>query len=224
MKIMPWFHSLLFPEKCVLCGAILRRGEQDLCHACRVDAPECPLSNTRHPFLDSWVAVWYYEGNVRRSLLRYKFYGKQHYATSYARLLAMRLLRENRADVDVITWIPISEKRRRKRGFDQVERIAIKLGAELGIPVLPLLWKRRDNPPQSRIHGRAERRANVIGAYEAIHVRELDGKRLLLLDDILTTGATAEECARVLLTAGASEIHFAAVAAAGKQKSKPVGD
>lgn len=218
MKLKALIASLLFPEKCVLCGRILGRGEQDLCRACRVDAPECPVSRVKHPFLDSWLAVWYYEGSVRRSILRYKFYGKRHYAAAYGRLLAMRLLREERADVDIITWIPISEKRLRKRGFDQVQLIAEKLSAELELPAAPLLWKRRDNPPQSRITGRAERRANVLGAYEAIHLEQLLDKRVLLLDDVLTTGATAEECGRVLLTAGAREVHFAAVAAAGKQK------
>lgn len=219
MNPAKWIAALLYPEKCVLCGKILGRGEQDLCRTCRVDMPEYQITREKIPFLDSYLAVWYYEGKVRRSILRYKFYGKRHYANAYARLLAMRLLREERTDVDVITWIPISEKRLRKRGFDQVELIAQKLSAELGIPARPLLWKRRDNPPQSRITGRAERRANVLGAYEAIHLAELAERRVLLLDDILTTGATAEECARVLLTAGASEVHFAAVAAAGKQKS-----
>ncbi len=219
MKIASWITALLFPEKCVLCGKILGRGEQDLCRACRVDMPECPISRVKHPFLDSWLAVWYYEGRVRRSILRYKFYGKRHYAAAYARLLAMRLLREERADADVITWIPISEKRLRKRGFDQVELMARKLSEELKIPAQPLLWKRRDNPPQSRITGRAQRRANVLGAYEAIHLEQLEDKRVLLLDDVLTTGSTAEECGRVLLTAGAREVHFAAVAAAGKQNS-----
>lgn len=219
MKITHWITALLFPEKCVLCGKILGRGEQDLCRTCRVDMPECPISRIKHPFLDSWLAVWYYEGKVRRSILRYKFHGKRHYAAAYARLLAMRLLREERADADVITWIPVSEKRLRKRGFDQVELIARKLSEELEIPAQPLLWKRRDNPPQSRITGRAERRANVLGAYEAIHLEQLENKRVLLLDDVLTTGSTAEECGRVLLTAGAREVHFAAVAAAGKQNS-----
>lgn len=88
MSIFSW----LFPEKCALCGRILEREELDLCKKCRVDAPDCPISKTKHPFLDEWTALWYYESDVRKSLLRYKFYGKRNLAVSYARLLGMKLL------------------------------------------------------------------------------------------------------------------------------------
>ena len=209
--------TLLFPEKCVLCGHVLKKTELDLCGKCLPEQPDCPVSNDKYPYLDKWTALWLYQDNVRRSLLKYKFYGRRNYAAAYGRLLSMKLLRYDRADVDVITWIPISEKRKRKRGFDQVELLAEKMAAELQIPGVPLLWKRRDNPQQSKIVGHAQRRANVLGAYEAINRDQLVGKRILLLDDILTTGATAGECARVLLEAGAKEVHFAAVAAARKK-------
>jgi ComF family protein len=217
MSLPAWFMALLFPEKCVLCGHILKKNELDLCRNCMIAQPDCPISMDKYPYLDRWTALWYYQDNVRRSLLKYKFYGRRNYTVSYGRMLAMKLLREDRTDVDVITWIPISEKRKRKRGFDQVELLAEKMTAELQIPAMPLLWKRRDNPQQSRIVGHAQRRANVLGAYEAIHKEEIAGKRILLLDDILTTGATAGECARILLEAGAKEVHFAAVAAARKK-------
>jgi predicted amidophosphoribosyltransferase len=98
-----------------------------------------------------------------------------------------------------------------------VELLAHKVSQELQIPAMALLWKKRDNPQQSRIVGNAQRRANVLGAYEAIHRESIQGKSILLLDDILTTGATAGECARILLEAGAKEVHFAAVAAANKK-------
>lgn len=218
MKLFHLFRQWLFPEKCVLCGKVLEKDELDLCHHCRIHAPECPVINSRYPYLNSWIALWYYEDVVRRSLLRYKFYGKRAYASRYARLLGMKLLREERADFDVLTWIPISDKRRRKRGFDQVELLAEKLGKELGVTPQPLLKKIRDNPAQSGIVGQAERRANVLGVYQVQNPQLIQGKRVLLLDDIVTTGATAGECARVLLTAGAKEVHFAVLAAARQHK------
>ena len=76
------------------------------------------------------------------------------------------------------------------------------------------LKKVRNNRPQSGIVGQAKRRANVLGVYRAVCPQEVRGKRVLLLDDIITTGATAGECARVLLTAGAKEVHCGVIAAA----------
>ena len=218
MKLLQWLSGVLFPEKCVLCGRILQKDELDLCHHCRIDAPECPMTREKYSYIDSWTALWYYEDKVRHSLLKYKFYGRCNYAATYARLLGMKLLQQEQENIDVLTWIPVSEKRRRKRGFDQVELIARHLGENLGITPLPTLKKIRDNPPQSGITGHAERRANVLGVYIEQNRENFYGKRVLLLDDILTTGATAGECARVLLTAGAAEVHLAVVAVARKHK------
>lgn len=214
--ILTWIKELLFPPKCVLCGAILEKDELDLCRECRVNAPEYPIGRLKPQFLDSFAAIWYYEDTVRRSLLRYKFYGARHYAQCYGRILAMKLLQEYPEGFDVLTWVPISRLRKLRRGYDQVELLARAVGAELGMEPRPLLKKVRHNPPQSGIVGQAQRRANVLGIYRAEQEEEIIGKRILLLDDILTTGATAGECARVLLTAGAAEVHCAVVAAVRK--------
>ena len=212
--------DLLFPPKCLLCGRVLERGETDLCRDCRADSPECPVSKNKLPFLDSWAAVWYYEGHARRSLLRYKFQGSRSYAAGYGRLLAMKLLQEHPEGFDLLTWVPISRMRKLKRGFDQVEELALYVGRELGIQPVRLLKKIRHNRPQSGISEQAQRRANVLGVYQATDPRKILGKRILLLDDIVTTGATAGEAARVLLTAGAKEVHLGAVAAARHDTKK----
>lgn len=206
--------DLLFPPKCILCGKILKRGELDLCGECRIHSPECPISKRKLPFLDSWLALWHYEGNVRRSLIRYKFYGKRHYAVGYGRLLAMKILREHEDTFDLISWVPVSKWRRLRRGYDQVELLAEAVCAELGSEPVRCLRKVRHTPSQSGIKGQAQRRANVLGAYRAVNPEYFQGKRILLLDDIITTGSTVGECARVLLTAGAKEVHCAAVGAA----------
>lgn len=205
--------ELLFPPKCILCGKVLKQGEVDLCADCRIHGPECQISKRKLPFLDSWLALWHYEGSVRRSLLRYKFYGKRHYALGYGRLLAMKILREREGDFDLVSWVPVSKWRRFRRGYDQVELLAKAVCEELGMEPVKCLRKIRHTPPQSGIKGQAQRRANVLGAYQAVEPVNFQGKRILLLDDIITTGSTVGECARVLLTAGAKEIHCAAVAA-----------
>ena len=214
MRLLRRIGRLLFPPKCLLCRRLLKKEELDLCRTCRIHGPEAPSSKIKYPFLDSWLAVWYYEEDVRRSLLRYKFHGKRSYASGYGRILAMKLLREREDRYDLITWVPISRLRRLRRGYDQVELLAKAVGGELDTEPVQCLRKCRHTPPQSGIKGRAERRANVLGAYEPVEPERFKGKRVLLLDDIVTTGATLSECARVLLTAGATEIHAAAIAAA----------
>ena len=216
MKLYHFLMELLFPPKCVLCRKLLKNGELDLCGACRVDGPEYPNRKIKLPFLDSFAAVWYYEGNVRSSLLRYKFHNARVYSVSYGRILAMKLLREYPEGFDLLTWVPVSRLRRLRRGYDQVELLAKAVGTELGLSPVPTLKKIRNNRPQSRMKDPAARKANVLGAYRLTDSAEVRGKRVLLLDDILTTGATAGECARMLRMAGAKEVHCAAVAAARK--------
>ena len=209
---------LLFPEKCILCGKILTGGEIDLCRTCRVEAPECPVQKQKRSFLDSWVAIWYYKGYIRSSILRFKFGRARHYAKSYGRILAMKLAAEYPEGFDILTWVPISPIRKLVRGYDQVELLARAAGRELGLEPVRCLRKIRHNRPQSRVSGGAERRANVLGVYRVARNADLRDKRVLLLDDIITTGATAGECARVLLTAGAREVHLGAIAAAHTQQ------
>lgn len=215
MKLYHFLMELLFPPKCVLCRKVLKNGEQDLCRDCREEVSGYRKRKNTPQFLDSFVAVWYYEKSVRKSLLRFKFYGARSYAVSYGRLLAMKLLEEE-LPFDILTWVPVSRLRKIRRGYDQVELIANAVGTELDVEPQPLLRKIRHNRPQSGISDAARRKANVLGAYRMEADMDLSGKRILLLDDILTTGATAGECARVLKTAGAKEVHCAAIAAARK--------
>lgn len=216
MKLYHFLMELLFPPKCVLCRQLLKKGEIDLCRACRMETPEYPNRKIKLQFLDSFAAVWYYEGNVRSSLLRYKFRNARAYSVSYGRILAMKLLAQYPNGFDVLTWVPVSPLRKLRRGYDQVELLAKAVGKELGMTPVPTLKKIRNNRPQSRLKDPAARKANVLGAYRLLDGAEVRGKRVLLLDDILTTGATAGECARVLLSAGAREVHCAAIAAARK--------
>ena len=220
MKLFHLITHFLFPPKCVLCGRILRDEETDLCSCCRTETEIFPKPKSKHPFLASWTALWYYNGNVRKSLIRFKFYNARSHATTYGRLLAMKLLEEYPEGFDLLTWIPISPLRRLRRGYDQVELIAKAVSAELGLEATPTLKKIRHNRPQSRLSSYSRRRANVLGAYKIMPEADIADKRILLLDDILTTGATASEAGRILLTAGAKEVTAAAVAASTHNSNK----
>ena len=124
MKLLSRLLALLFPPKCVLCKRVLEKDELDLCHRCRTDSPECPVSRIRLPFIDSWVALWHYQGLVRKSLHRYKFNGRRSYAPTYGRLLAMKLQREHPEGFDCLTWVPTGAIRKFFRGYDQVALLA----------------------------------------------------------------------------------------------------
>ncbi len=220
MRILHWLGNLLFPPKCVLCGKLLPRDALDLCRGCRIDSPECASFRKKFTFLDGWAAVWYYEGQVRKSILRYKFRGSRSYAACYGRMLAMKLQENFPQGFDLLTWVPTSPKRMRQRGFDQVQLLAEAVGQELDMQPQRLLQKIRENPPQSGITGDAQRRANVLGAYKVTDAPAVKGKRILLLDDVITTGATASEAAKMLLTAGAEQVYCGAVAVARRDGNK----
>ncbi len=218
--------DILFPPKCVFCGKLLD-GEPDICGKCRGSLEEFPeLSPNTQPdgksrlqFLDSFTAVWYYKGKVRDGILGLKFHYRVDYAEPLGRSIAMKVLREQGTGFDVVTWAPVSALRKLRRGYDQSQLLARTVGKELDIPVKRLLKKQRHTPAQSRLTTEA-RKANVLGAYRLAGKQSAAGKRVLLIDDVFTTGATAEECARVLLTAGAKSVSCAAVAAAPRHSDK----
>ena len=208
--------ELLFPRKCILCGKLLHRADTDLCRSCRTKTDDYRRYGRKLPNISAFTAVWYYEDQVRESLLRYKFYNRRSYAQGYGRIMAMRFL-EDLPPADVIAWVPVSRRRRWHRGYDQAQLLAQAVSRETGLPCCRLLEKFRHNRAQSGLERAEQRRANVLGVYRPVHPEQIRGRRILLLDDILTTGATASECARVLRTAGAEEVMFAAVAAGRNQ-------
>ena len=212
--------QFLFPPKCVLCRKILSKEETDLCHKCREEQPVYPDAKIKLSFLAQWTGLWYYKENVRLSILRYKFGGRRSYAAAYGRLLAMKLQKDGWDTPDVLTWIPISRQRKRKRGYDQVEIFGKVLAEELGLELIPALRKIRNTKPQSTMGSFSHRKANILGAFMVTDPELIRGKSVLLLDDIVTTGATASECARILLTAGAKEVKLATLAVASHEKSR----
>ena len=113
---------------------------------------------------------------------------------------------------DLVAWVPVSRKRRRERGYDQAQLLAEQVADLLQMPVCHCLKKVRDNPPQSGVETPEERRKNVRGRYMPLDPEQFENKRILLVDDVITTGETMEECSRVLCTAGAEQVVCAALA------------
>lgn len=203
--------DILFPPKCVFCDAILPLGSNGVCERCLATLPRASRRERRVKFIKSVSAPLYYEGIVRRSLLMFKFRSYPARGRAFG-LLVGEELAARETEFDVLTWAPLHRRRFRKRGYDQAQIIAEAAAARLGTSAVPTLRKLRNATPQSRIKTAEGKRANISGCYEVLDPASVRGKRVLLVDDIITTGSTVSECARMLLLAGAKEVHAAALA------------
>lgn len=213
MKVLDWLLDLLYPPRCAFCRRLLTGQERGVCRFCRPKLPYVPADGQVQHFrnVDQCLSPLYYHGSVKDSLHRYKFDGLSAYADIYSEFI-VKCIDENQISCDSITWVPLSRRRLRKRGYDQAELLAKGIGKRLGLPPVRLLKKRRDTPPQSKTGSAEKRRANIAGAYTCLRPEQVVGKRVLLVDDIVTTGATLSEAAGLLKKAGAVEVLAATVA------------
>ena len=206
--------DLLFPPKCVFCGRLLASGERDFCARCQRELPwlEGAAAEQQGEFFTLCVSPLAYRDQVRASIQRYKFKGRQGYHKAYGRLVAQCVHDHLAGRYDLISWVPLSQRRKKERGYDQAFLLAGAAALELGEVAVETLRKPRNTDAQSGLQGEAERRANVLGVYRAPDAAA--GLRVLLADDVVTTGSTLSECARILRTAGAKEVFCATLARA----------
>ncbi len=229
-------RDLLFPEKCACCGAYLTEENEssctDVCNDCagavfRVLPPYCPhcfrgkdscrCYKQRPLAFDRLITPFYYEGAVRNAIMRMKFDGKESVARFLGRELGAEV--ETRCygyPIDIVTCVPASPESLASRGFNQSRSIAENLGLSSEsfpfiVPDYSLLVKRKSDAVQHRLGARGRFR-NIEGSFELNRNRDVLGKTILLVDDIMTTGATADECARVLKFAGADKVLLATAA------------
>ena len=202
-KITDNLLGVFFPRKCPFCGKLT--GKTLLCETCGAALPRCEEIRQGADF-GRCTAPLYYERPVRDAILAFKFKAKLGGLDAFGRLMAQTAAERYSGEFDAITWVPVSQKRLKKRGYDQARYLTASMCVDWHVAPLETLRKVTDNPPQSGLDDAAARRANVLGVYEAVSPERFAGKRLLLVDDICTTGATLGECARVLKAAGAAEV------------------
>jgi ComF family protein len=194
--------NLIVPKRCAFCRAVTPDG---LCDNCQTKLPwrlPCDAGGVVSPLC--------YKDTVRLALHRYKFRGFSGYAAVFAELMA-QAVRDCRVEADVVTWVPCSFWRRWARGYDQSEKLAHAVAKKLGLPMEKLLRKKRNIKSQTKMPGGAARRVNVRDAFTAVPAaRE---KRILLIDDIVTSGATLNECRSILCSSGAKTVVFCTAAA-----------
>jgi ComF family protein len=150
-----------------------------------------------------------YEGVLRKLIHVFKFEGVRTLQRPLGALLSRALPRES--SFDAVVPMPLHWRRRWQRGFNQSELLAREIARRWNVPLCRLVRRQRATSPQAGLTS-AERRKNVLGAFAVKNTARLNGMRLLLVDDVLTTGATASACARALKRAGAAHVTFLALA------------
>ena len=190
---------------CEKCGKILQDNyAHDICADCREIA---------HHFEKGYTCVQYGK-RERELLLAFKYGGQAFIGDKIAEVMADRLAPEN-LDMDLIIPVPMHRRKERKRGYNQAEIIAKCLSKKLGLPYSSKLIKRAENTPAMSGLTSSERRLNMDNAFCISKSAEdkIKFKRVLLVDDIYTTGSTASACSRVLMERGASEVRVITFAA-----------
>lgn len=186
---------------CMKCGVMLQYWEEEYC-------PEC--KKTVHKFERNF-AVWEYNNYMKASIGRFKFQGKTEYTFFYVRhMVALYKSILQALQIDVIIPVPIHKHRRRERGFNQAELLAKELGKQLGLPVCTdYLLRIKKTKPQKELNAK-ERKKNLQQAFSCNKKRKKEAaawNRILLVDDIYTTGSTLDACAAVLSLHGTRKIY-----------------
>ncbi len=210
--------NLLFPPKCMLCRQTLGANEAGICQACcqQVEWNLVPNRIGGEDSFDVAAAGFWYEGPVRQALHGLKYQEKQSYARPLAQVMAYVYQNSLKVPADLVTFVPTNRATRRSRGYNQAQLLAVQLAKLINLPCIEALEKVRETKTMHGLDAK-QRRENVAGAYRLFCPAErVNGKVVLLIDDILTTGATLEACAKTLKSAGARQVVGLCAAAAGK--------
>jgi ComF family protein len=234
------WHLLLgwvLPARCHACARYLRReSNPSFCRDCwgtvsLIDGPCCPrcgkpfaseaaLSHSpghlcgdcreRLPRFDRAVAAGWYEGVLAEAIHLFKYRGRTLLGRPLGALLVNTI--ERIPDTDCLVPVPLHPSRLREREFNQALLLCDILGSKSGLPVIPdALQRTRETPPQIGL-SRLDRRRNVRRAFVPRRPERIEGRRILLIDDVFTTGSTANDCARALKRAGAESVSVLTVA------------
>lgn len=232
-RLNEWGRRLLgivIPERCVCCGELVPTG-MVCCDACRetlpvIQPPTCARCGQqkkdcrctgRRAVVDRAVAPFYYENSARQAVLHLKRNDQRMRTAFLASMMHTVIRREyDKETIDGIVFVPMTKRAQRIRGYNQSELLAQELSKQMEIPLYPVLTKLYETPPQKTL-GLMARSGNVLGVFDVTD-RNLRDKTLLLVDDLLTTGMTLQECAKMLKIYGARRVLAVTVAIRRNQK------
>lgn len=223
----------LFSNRCELCGQVIELEEAvcdecknsptikaPLCEYCGASKDDCNCKKHKNEYKQI-VAPYYYKDTLVHAIHRFKN-GDMPFIANKLGDDVFECISEHYLDLsfDMITFVPLRNFHERKRGFNQSELLANRVSKQMNAPVVPLLKKVRNTGVQHH-KSATERKADIFGAYdvEDDYKNSLDGKIILLIDDVKTTGATLNECAKMLKIYGAEAVYCAAVAVTNNKKN-----
>jgi len=225
--------DFFYPKKCIFCGERITDKNNCFCRKCYYKLPIisddrclvcgrelystygykiCPTCQKNKMYIDANYPSFIYEGNIKEALKKYKFAGKMWYYKQFSHFI-YNTLKENNITDDYIVYPPINKSTFYKRGYNQCELMCRELSKLLGIKMIKnAILKRFDNEKQSLMSG-SIRFKNVRNVFYINEKSEtiIKNSKILLIDDILTTGATASECARMLKKSGAKSVISATI-------------
>lgn len=220
-KIFDEIIQTLYPDdiKCIVCGNEIFPNRYCICADCSIESnvnycircgrhkvgtgDYCSDCSEFSVYFDEARSPANYEGEARKLVQRFKYGNAPYLAKPMSEYMLDTLLLSD-WDIDCITFVPIHKKRRKQRGYNQAELLALSLAERVDIPCIPLLEKTESTVNQARLN-KAERMKNLHGTFAAA------GKppdHVLLVDDVMTTGSTASECSKVLKRAGAKVVYL----------------
>lgn len=223
MRFRQWVQELFYPSaiKCVACGDELPRPDKFMvcsrckqprnlsyCSVCgRPMPPDSGVCGACYHHPDAFIkarSCFAYDGRAAKLVKRFKYGGHRYLAECMSEFMADTYF-ETGMDCSLVTFVPLHAKRLRVRGFNQAQLLAVQLSKRISVPVAPLLKKTAHTKNMAKL-GRADRARLIAGTFALDGSTDLRGKTILLVDDVLTTGATANECANVLLKAHAGDV------------------
>ncbi|AHM61233.1 amidophosphoribosyltransferase [Flammeovirgaceae bacterium 311] len=228
-SILHHFWNLIFPRTCIVCSErVLVQGEENICTYCRARLPQTdhylyPASNVLYqqlvvhlPLKYAFAYLIFTKSGRTQQLLHHLKYRNmpelgEELGRWYGAVLAEGAFQQH---FDAVVPIPLHKDKLRKRGYNQSYHFALGLGVSLGLPVWAEVVVRKSASETQTRKSRLKRWQNVAEIFEVVEAEKVAGSRLLLVDDVITTGATVVSCAEALQAAGCSEISFAALATA----------
>ena len=205
--------ELIYPNVCGICEEICK---ESLCKKCAIEMRKYEINlinKHKKMYFNESMHIFKYNEMIRQRLIEYKFQDKSYMYKTFAKIiLKNKKVCDFLEKYDIIIPVPIHKKRRLKRGYNQTELIAKEICKNISLELKTgVLIKQKNIKAQSELN-KNERKQNIKNAFEIKNINEIIDKKILLFDDIYTTGSTVNECSKILKKAGAKQIGVLTIA------------